>query len=347
MTQRVTAAHRPSLPENRNVTVIGAGIVGLCCAYVLSSAGCAVRLIAASNGPDDSCCSWWAGGMLAPYCEGESADPAVVSMGIEGLAFWRKLYPELPASGTLVVAPARDVPDLRRFSNLTERWQRLDQSAIAALEPDLAGRFSTALYFSDESFFDPRFVLPDLVEKLRQNGVAMEFGLRIDDAELSSDSNTSTELESWTIDCRGLAARDQLPDLRGVKGEMLVLRCADVSLQRPIRLLHPRVPVYIVPREQHQYMIGASMLENDERERATVRSVMELLSAAVVVHPAFAEAEILEIGVDARPAFPDNCPRVVQRDRVLYANGTFRHGYLVAPALARQVSDIVCARVEA
>ena len=40
----------------------------------------------------------------------------------------------------------------------------------------------------------------------------------------------------------------RLPDLRGVKGEMLVLRCPDVSLRRPVRLLHPRIPLYVVPR---------------------------------------------------------------------------------------------------
>ena len=329
---RVHPAH------STEVTVVGAGIVGLCCAYVLSSADISVRLIAASKGVDDSCCSWWAGGMLAPWCEGESAEPQVVSMGIDSLAIWRQLYPELPNSGTLVVAPARDVPDLRRFAKLTERWQRLDQTKIAELEPDLVGRFSSALFFEDESYFDPRHVLPDLVEKLRQRGVVLEFERQVDPTELA------TGADNWIVDCRGLAARDQLPDLRGVKGEMLIVRCPDVSLHRPIRLLHPRVPVYIVPREQNLFMIGASMVENDERGRATVRSVMELLSAAVVVHPAFAEAEIIEIGVDARPSFPDNCPRVVKRDNLLYANGTYRHGYLTAPALAHEVTDIVVGR---
>ncbi len=326
---------RPGSNKSADVTVVGAGVVGLCCAEVLATAGCKVTVIAASEGADESCCSWWAGGMLAPWCEGESAEPAVVSMGVESLTFWRTLYPELPPSGTLVVAPARDVPDLRRFAKLTEQWQRLDQTAIAELEPDLAERFSSALFFSDESFFDPRFVLNDLIERLRQKDVSLQFNKHVDVNALASCA------DNWIVDCRGLAARDQLPELRGVKGEMLVVRCPDVALQRPVRLLHPRIPVYIVPREQHLYMIGASMVENDERGRATVRSVMELLSAAVVVHPAFAEAEIIEIGVDARPSFPDNCPRVIQSGRVLYANGTYRHGYLTAPALAREVTDIV------
>ena len=101
-----------------------------------------------------------------------------------------------------------------------------------------------------------------------------------------------------------------LPDLRGVKGEMLVVRCRDVALSRPVRLLHPRFPLYIVPRGEHLFMVGATMIESDDRGRVTARSLVELLNAAYALHPAFAEAEIIELGCDARPAFPDNLPRI-------------------------------------
>jgi glycine oxidase len=143
------------------------------------------------------------------------------------------------------------------------------------------------------------------------------------------------------IDCRGLAARDALPDLRGVKGEMVVLRTSDVTLRRPVRLLHPRFPLYIVPRGDGIYMLGATQIESEERHRATARSVMELLSAAYALHPAFADAQLLEIGVDARPAFPDNLPRLTAKGDVLHANGLFRHGFLLSPALARMAADVV------
>nr|MBX2825098.1 FAD-dependent oxidoreductase [Gammaproteobacteria bacterium] len=79
----------------------------------------------------------------------------------------------------------------------------------------------------------------------------------------------------------------------------------------------------------------------EERDRATVRSVMELLNAAYALHPAFGEAQLLEIGVDARPAFPDNQPRIRQTKERIYANGLFRHGFLLAPALACMTADLV------
>ena len=86
-------------------------------------------------------------------------------------------------------------------------------------------------------------------------------------------------------------------------------------------------------------MLGATQIESSDRNRASVRSVLELLSAAFALHPAFGEAEILEIGVDARPAFPDNLPRIRHFENKIYANGLFRHGFLLAPALAEMTAD--------
>jgi len=129
--------------------------------------------------------------------------------------------------------------------------------------------------------------------------------------------------------------------LRGVKGEMVMLRSSEVELSRPVRLLHPRIPIYLVPRGDGVFMLGATQIESGSRHRATVRSVLELLSAAYALHPAFGEAEILEIGVDARPAFPDNLPRVRRHGKRIYVNGLFRHGFLLAPALAEMVADFM------
>ena len=90
------------------------------------------------------------------------------------------------------------------------------------------------------------------------------------------------------------------------------------------------------------------MIESEEDGGMSVRSVMELLNAAWALHPAFAEAEILELGVGVRPSYPDNVPRVVQKGRFLSINGMYRHGFLLAPALACEVAEIICSceRVE-
>ncbi len=146
---------------------------------------------------------------------------------------------------------------------------------------------------------------------------------------------------SVVVDTRGFAARDVLKDLRGVKGEMLVLKAKGVEFSRPIRLLHPRLPVYIVPRGDGHFMVGATQIEAEDRGRITARGMVDLLNAAYAVHPAFAEAEIIETGADVRPAFPDNLPRLRWHGRTLHVNGLFRHGFLMAPACARMAAEAI------
>ena len=135
------------------------------------------------------------------------------------------------------------------------------------------------------------------------------------------------------IDCRGLAARDDQPELRGVKGELILIETDEVELARPVRLIHPRWPLYVIPREDNLFMLGATSIEAEDTG-VSVRSALELLGAAYAVHPAFAEARIVEFGSGLRPAYPDNLPRIaIDKGRVL-VNGLYRHGFLLAPALA-------------
>ncbi len=311
------------------ITVVGAGVAGLCVATELADRGLAPRLVDRVAQPGPHACSWWAGGMLAPLCEGESAEEPVVRLGREAIGWWRRHAGVVTAQGTLVLALARDRRELERFARRTEGHRRLDADGLAALEPDLAGRAADALFFEDEAHLDPRAALAALVEGLARRGIRIE------------PAGDELPTQGLVVDCRGLAARDALPDLRGVKGEMIVLRSAELSLARPVRLLHPRYPLYIVPRGDGVFMLGATQIETGERRRVTARSLMELLSAAYALHPALGEAEVLETGADARPAFPDNLPRIRRRGRVLHANGLFRHGFLLAPALARMVADWV------
>lgn len=308
-----------------DVSIIGAGVAGLCMATEVMARGGSVRLFDRETSVGAHACSWWAGGMLAPFCEGENAEEPVTRLGQEAAGWWDKHAGGVHHNGSLVLALGRDTSELKRFARRTSDFVSVDGDAIAELEPDLEGRFNTGLFFQSEAHLSPRNALASLTENLRTKGVEIE--------------TTSPQKDGNVIDCRGLSAQDALTDLRGVKGEMLILKCSDISLSRPIRLLHPRIPIYIVPRGDGVFMLGATMIEASDRTRITARSMLELLSAAYALHPAFGEAEVLEIGVDARPAFPDNLPRIQKRDGVIYANGLYRHGFLLAPALARMTAD--------
>jgi glycine oxidase len=314
------------------VTIIGAGVAGLVCALELAERGVAVEVLERGARLGAAGCSWYAGGMLAPWCELESSGPLIARLGEESIAWWQEHFPGTVVNGTLVVAHGRDAADIAQFAGRTGHFERVGAEAIAALEPDLAGRFSQGLYFRDEAHLDPRAALTALAARLGELGIPVRFGVEASSVFLGGRQ---------VIDCTGLAARRELADLRGVKGEMLLLRLSELSLARPVRLLHPRIPVYVVPRADGLFMVGATMIESDEDTRISARSMLELLSAAYALHPAFGEAEIVEIGTAVRAGFPDNLPRLRRRDGTLYVNGLYRHGFLIAPALARRAAAVL------
>ncbi len=325
------------------VTVIGAGVAGLGCAVELAEHGAQVEVLERGERLGASCCSWFAGAMLAPWCELERAEPLIATLGSEGLGWWRERFAGTAVRGTLVVAHGRDGGELERFARRTERFEWLDGRGIAALEPGLAGRFHRALYFREEGHLNPRAALGALEQRLVELGAAVRYGVDAYAATAPAAAAPAGPPAPGraVIDCTGLAARGALSDLRGVKGEMLIVRLPELVLSRPIRVLHPRVPLYIVPRGAGLYMVGATMIESDQPTRISARSMLELLSGAYALHPAFGEAEIVEIGTGVRPAFPDHLPRIRRRAEVLYVNGLYRHGFLLAPALARRAAQVV------
>jgi glycine oxidase len=314
------------------VLIRGGGVAGLTLAHELAARGAGVTVVERRQGLAGSA-SWAAGGMLAPWCERESAEEAVLTMGRTAAGWWDAALPgHVIRNGTLVLAPPRDWGELDRFARRTGGHRIVDAAAIEALEPDLAGRFGRALFFAGEAHLDPRLALRALQAKLAVLGVRFAFGYGAVYGPQDADAEA---------DCTGIAARR--PGLRAIRGEMLLLRCPDISLARPVRLLHPRFPVYVVPRADHLFMVGATMVESAATGPVTARSAMELLNAAYALHPAFGEAEIVEAGVGLRPAYPDNLPRVEHEGRRFSVNGLYRHGFLLAPAMARQAADLVFA----
>lgn len=311
------------------VLVKGAGVAGLATALELGRRGVPVEVVE-RRADIGLGASHWAGGMLAPYCEREAAEEIVLTSGLAAADWWDEAVPGLvQRRGTLVLANPRDLADLKRFATRTRGHRWLGEEEIADLEPDLAGRFGNGLFFSEEAHLNPRQALRGLYRAARQLGVSFRFGEEAGDAGHYAS----------VVDCRGPQAIGAIDGLRGVRGEMLYLETADVTLSRPMRLLHPRHPLYIVPRGNGLFMLGATMIETDDDGPITARSMMELLNTAYALHPTFAEARIVETGTGIRPAFPDNVPRLIETSEGLAVAGMHRHGFLLAPALARQAAD--------
>jgi glycine oxidase len=314
------------------IAIRGAGVTGLWQALTLARRGHSIIVVEQSAEPFTDACSSWAGAMLAPRCEEESAEPVIRELGMRGLQLWQANYPDLTSAGSLVVAPARDRSLLDRFERMTEGGSRLDAAQLEELEPDLIPRFDTALFYSDEAHLNPGAALDFLLTEVRSAGAIVQLG-----------TSETPDGADFIVDCRGLGAQGMLPTLRGVRGERIVVRAPEIAFERPIRMLHPRFPLYLVPWGEDEtgantFMIGATSIEREDAGPVTLRSALELLSAAYVLDPAFGEAEILDLGAGVRPAFPDNRPRIITSSGYIFVNGLYRHGFLLSPVMAEMVA---------
>jgi len=336
------------------IVILGAGLMGRLLACQLARAGHVIELYD-SGGPDGNLsAARAAAAMLAPLAESAVTEMPVVQMGIHALRRWPELLAQLEApvffqqTGTLVIWHRQDAPEADRFTRQLDATskalpqlpsaQRLDAEGLAALEPSLGSRFPRGLYLAGEGQLDNHQLLAALLQQLQTLNVTMHWGQSRSPADFSPGQAGQPD---WVFDCRGLGAHDPWTALRGVRGEIVTLHAPEVTLSRPTRLIHPRYPIYIAPKENSIFRVGATEIESDDRSPISVRSTLELLSAAYSVDSGFAEARVLDMVTQCRPTLPDNLPAIRRLgDRVLQVNGLYRHGYLIAPAVLDVVMEL-------
>ncbi len=329
--------------------------MGRLLAVALARAGHAVTVYEAQDASGQGSAARVAAAMLAPLAESAVTEPGVVRMGMHALARWPRLLAQLEQpvffqqNGTLVVWHRQDAQEAARLRLQFETthaalpalpaMQALGSEGVAQAEPALAGRFAQGMYLPGEGQLDNRQLLAALAQAMDQLGVAVHWNAPHDPADFAPGTPGQPD---WLLDCRGLGARADWQALRGVRGEVLRVHAPEVCLLRPTRLVHPRYPIYIAPKEDHLFVIGATEIESEDMSPASVRSALELMSAAYAVHSGFAEARIVEIATQCRPTLPDNLPAIRQSaERVLEVNGLYRHGFMIAPALLDVVLELL------
>ncbi len=301
--------------------------------------------------------AYTAAGMLTPFTELETAEQLIQQLGIHSLNLWPQLARDLQSDlgfnhgGTLVIAHRNDQADLTRFNQQLQfklgknspYFQHQSQAELSQLEPELSDRFNHATFLPLESWLCPKCVMKTLADHLLDRRIAWyssTFITQVSPHTLSTKKQTFHF--DWVIDCRGTGAKLQWPNVRAVRGELLWLQAPEVKINRMVRLMHPRYRLYLVPRlKDDLYVIGATQIESDDTGPITVRSSLELLSAVYSIHPGFAEARVLESKSNCRPALPNNLPKVLVESGLIKVNGLFRHGFLIAPAIAEQISALI------
>lgn len=327
---------------HQTIAVVGAGIAGMSAAVAAAVRGARVTVFEKEPFPPTDTASAIAGGMLAPIAEAEVLPLTLVAAGLESVAAWQDLLTQSGAyfrrTGSLILAHPGDEAMLSRFTLHLEpgSWQAVNATDIEALEPALGQRFAQGLFLEGDAHLDPISVLSALAARLRA------LGGQIVQRHIHDPGALSQEGFDHVIDCRGYVRADEEtdPDLRGVKGEIVVIQSAEFALSRPVRLLHPRYPLYIVPHPKGHFAVGATAIEDstDADGRVFVRSALELLGAAYSLAPCLAEAKIIALASAIRPAYPDNLPRITAQNGAWRCNGLFRHGYLLSPIMGRALA---------
>ena len=349
-----------------HIAIAGAGLLGRLLAWRLALQGHRISLFEAGSfyqpTAGQRAAAFSAAGMIAPLSEAVVSDNDVYHMGIYALKRWPQWLADLATDqplfhhqGSLVVAHPQDYSELNQFEQElryvvpdSQGYHRLDGAAIRQLEPDLNPGLQEGLFLAEEGHLHNRTFLRLLSQELPGLGVEIHEHTAVELFPHQVKTPQGKLDVDMVIDCRGLGAKAQLPrrQLRGVRGETLHVQTREIQLQRPVRLMHPRYQLYVVPKPDNHFVIGATQIESEDCSPVSIQSSLELSSALYTLSPAFAEARIIELDTNLRPAFMDNLPLVIQEPGLIGANGLFRHGYLLAPAMVDNVLALLAGNQE-
>jgi glycine oxidase len=358
-----------SRENSYDALIVGAGVIGLACAWRAARAGARVRVLERDHPAAGA--TGVAAGMLAPVGEASWGEERLLSLNLDSLRRWPGFARELEADagdevgfaecGALHVALDRDeAEELRRRHELHRRlgleseWLR--GSECRRVEPGLATAVRGGVHARHEAAVDPRRLAGALLAALEEHGVPVETG-----AEVVAADRESGHWRLTTASGRGFAAPavvlasgawsggvEWLPTelrvaVRPVKGEILTLRGAP---EQPVcEGIVAGERVYVVPREDGRLVVGATVEEAGFDTKVTAGGVHELLREAYRLLPEIAELELAETGAGLRPGTPDNAPLIgAAAEGLIVATGHFRNGVLQAPVTADSVVALLRGR---
>lgn len=336
-----------SLSPRGAVAVLGAGVIGLACAWRAAAAGFAVTV---HDGAPATGASHVAGGMLAPVTEAKPGEDELLTMGSASLLRWPDFAADLAAAGadpglhtagTLQVAiDPGDRAELDRLAELLVRMGRtvhpLSGAELRRAEPALGPAVRKGLSVPEDLSVDNRALLDALQVACRRAGVRFEprhcTALPAADAVVIAAGADSGRLHP------ALAGM-----IRPVKGEILRLRARRGALPPPrhtVRAVVGGRPCYLVPRGEGRVVLGATQHEVGFDTDVTAGGIRALLVDAERVVPSIEEYVLEEASAGVRPASPDNLPVIGElAPGVFAATGHHRNGMLLAPLTA----DVVVA----
>ncbi|HZY76176.1 MAG TPA: glycine oxidase ThiO [Jatrophihabitantaceae bacterium] len=348
--------------------VVGTGAIGAAVAWRCAQRGLSVTTV----DPDPARGAWHtAAGMLAPITELHYAEMPLLRLNLDSLARYPSFTAELSDAtglptgyaecGTVEVAwdgaDLATLRDLHAFgTGLGLKSSLLTGRELRSLEPALAAGLPGGLLAESDHQVDPRLLHTALRVAAGALGVRTMVGsasvdvqgdravgvVLADGTRLGADT-VVLAAGAWSQQVAGLPA-ELAPPVRPVKGQTLRLR-----LPGPPRMAHvvrgsvKGVPVYVLPRSNGEYVVGASSEEAGFDQAPRAGAVYELLRDAQSLLPELGEAVLAEVCTGLRPGSPDNAPLLGPSglDGLVYATGHFRNGILLSPVTADGVAELI------
>jgi glycine oxidase len=350
--------------EAYDVVVVGAGLIGLACAWRLAAGGGSVLVLDRAEPGQGA--SRVAAGMLAPVGELDFGEDRLLEMTMAAAEMYPEFVAEVESAaafevgyqrcGALHVALDRDEAEALRRRHELHRRLGLDAEWLSPrecrrLEPGLKPSIHGGVHVPEEAVVDPRSLGAALLVAARATGAEVRGGAEVRSAALSGERIESLRLGSGKeVTCARVvlaagawSAAEWLPEaarppVRPVKGQILELR-GDPSDPVCGRIVESE-RVYVVPRPDGRLLVGATVEEMGFDTRVTAGGVHELLREAYRLLPEVAELELVEAAAGLRPGTPDNLPLVGAGglENLLLATGHYRNGVLLAPLTAATVA---------
>jgi glycine oxidase len=353
------------LPQSTryDAVVIGAGLIGLSCAWRARKRGLSVLVVDRADEPGAGT-SGVAAGMLAPVTEADFGEETPLRVNLLARERWPAFAAELEEitglptgyrdSGALVVATDRDdaeelrrLHDFQRSLGLDSEW--LTPSRCRALEPGLSPRIAGGILAPQDGHADPRAIVRALAAAAGEQAL----GVEVEAIEHDGGAVTGVRTSAGTIECErvvvaagpwsaALAPLGDGPPVRPVKGQIVELRTRG-AMPEPFKRVLRTPRCYLVARGDGRVVLGATMEEQGFDTAVTADGVFRLLEAAWEVLPEVGELELVRARAGLRPATPDNAP-VIGEDELrglIWATGHWRNGVLLAPFTGEAVASLL------
>jgi glycine oxidase len=343
-----------------DVAIAGGGLIGATIAFELARAGLDVALFDRQQPGEGS--SWAAAGILSPAPE-NAGMISTVPLGRASL----QLYPEFVATveevsgqsvgyrarGTLEALFSTDAQEklstiIALHHGLGLKAEPVSADDAREMEPALSPELEAAVFRPDEACVDNRALTKAVLAAAERSGVKLFVGSNVQ--SIAKDGGRCAGLlvdgekveARWTVIAAGCCsaeiegAADYAP-IRPAKGQMIALRATDLSIERVLWSDH----VYLVPRNDGRIIAGATVEYVGFEKNVTVGGLQKIITAALQLAPALADAQLEETWAGLRPDAPDHLPIIgpTDLDGLLIATGHFRSGILLAPITAQLIRE--------